>query len=326
MSVTTEEDLERMRRQITIKRRAKSDAKKDREGEKSRSNGKRSGSGGRSKDSKGGEDSRSRSSSFMPRNLKVRPNTRHVDSRRRNYAVKRKPREDRPRARGKDYPMEIHKDVSPTRGSDRSRGREDRLDNKESKKENNRPEKPDLKEQIRLQLLQAKEKARRTKSTGLEDGEIGVKGDKKVESKEVDEEDDDDHSAYDVDSTSPPAEQTLPPPSPLQQPKSSPDTIPSMDESKMDIEKEEQIERDRPPQKRRRVHVSAFMGSRSVNSYERLNTIDEGTYGVVHRAKDTETGEVVALKKIKMEKNNGSFPITSLREINILMAIDHPNI
>ncbi|GAB5371847.1 hypothetical protein AAMO2058_001614900 [Amorphochlora amoebiformis] len=322
MYVATEEDLERMRRQITIKRRAKSDAKKEREREKSPFNDRWSATGVRSKDSKDREDSRSRSSNFMPKKLKVRPNTRHGDGRRRKLAVKRKPRDGRPRSRGKNISTRIHKDVSRRRASGPSGGREDRLDNMESKKENSRPEKPDpLYDQIRLQILQAKEKARLTESTGPEDGEIGMKVDKKVESKEVDDEDDDDHSAYDIDSTSPPTEQKLPPPSPLQQPRSR-----SVDESKMDIEKEEQIERDKPPPKRRRVHVSAFMGSRSVNFYERLNTIDEGTYGVVHRAKDTQTGEVVALKKIKMEKNNGSFPITSLREINILMAIDHPNI
>mmetsp|Transcript_19427 Transcript_19427/g.32045 ORF Transcript_19427/g.32045 Transcript_19427/m.32045 type:complete len:462 (-) Transcript_19427:910-2295(-) len=78
--------------------------------------------------------------------------------------------------------------------------------------------------------------------------------------------------------------------------------------------------------KAKRLHVPAFMGSRSVQFYKRLNTIEEGTYGVVHRAHDKDTGKVVALKKIKMDKASGSFPITSLREINILMAIDHPNI
>lgn len=73
-------------------------------------------------------------------------------------------------------------------------------------------------------------------------------------------------------------------------------------------------------------HIPAYMGARSVECYKRLNTIDAGTYGVVHRAKDKETGQVVALKKIKMENSNGGFPVTSLREINILLAIDHPNI
>lgn len=71
---------------------------------------------------------------------------------------------------------------------------------------------------------------------------------------------------------------------------------------------------------------------RSVNCFDRERTINEGSYGVVHKARDKETGEVVALKKIKMNNGRGSkrnrtgFPITSLREINILQRIRHPNI
>lgn len=37
-------------------------------------------------------------------------------------------------------------------------------------------------------------------------------------------------------------------------------------------------------------------------------------------------GEVVALKKLKMEKEKEGFPITSLREINTLLKSHHPNI
>ncbi len=37
-------------------------------------------------------------------------------------------------------------------------------------------------------------------------------------------------------------------------------------------------------------------------------------------------GDVVALKKLKMEKEREGFPITSLREINMLLKSSHPNI
>lgn len=57
-----------------------------------------------------------------------------------------------------------------------------------------------------------------------------------------------------------------------------------------------------------------------------LNRIEEGTYGVVYRAKDKRTDEVVALKRLKMEKEKEGFPITSLREINTLLKGQHPNI
>jgi cell division cycle 2-like protein len=67
-------------------------------------------------------------------------------------------------------------------------------------------------------------------------------------------------------------------------------------------------------------------GCRSVDSFARLNHIDEGTYGVVFRARDRVSGRVVALKKVKMEKEKEGFPLTSLREINILLSFRHPNI
>ncbi|PWN49243.1 Pkinase-domain-containing protein [Violaceomyces palustris] len=69
-----------------------------------------------------------------------------------------------------------------------------------------------------------------------------------------------------------------------------------------------------------------IQGCRSVYCYERLNHIEEGSYGVVFRARDKETGEIVALKKLKMDKEKNGFPITSLREIRTLMEARHPNV
>lgn len=54
--------------------------------------------------------------------------------------------------------------------------------------------------------------------------------------------------------------------------------------------------------------------------------IEEGTYGVVYRAKEKQTEEIVALKRLKMEKEKEGFPITSLREISTLLKSQHPNI
>jgi len=65
---------------------------------------------------------------------------------------------------------------------------------------------------------------------------------------------------------------------------------------------------------------------RRVEEFEKLNRIDEGTYGVVFRARDKKSNEVVALKKVKMEKEKEGFPLTSIREINILLSLDHENI
>ncbi|URD78888.1 Cyclin-dependent kinase [Musa troglodytarum] len=77
-----------------------------------------------------------------------------------------------------------------------------------------------------------------------------------------------------------------------------------------------------PPQR----CINMLQGCRSVDEFERLNKINEGTYGVVYRAKDKKTGEIVALKKVKMEKEREGFPLTSLREINILLSFHHPSI
>ncbi|KAI9700740.1 MAG: hypothetical protein M1836_002109 [Candelina mexicana] len=65
---------------------------------------------------------------------------------------------------------------------------------------------------------------------------------------------------------------------------------------------------------------------RHVDNFERLNHIEEGSYGWVSRARETATGEVVALKKLKMDNANDGFPVTGLREIQTLMESRHPNI
>ncbi|MFQ6666584.1 hypothetical protein Gotur_032887 [Gossypium turneri] len=76
--------------------------------------------------------------------------------------------------------------------------------------------------------------------------------------------------------------------------------------------------------------MNMLLGCRSVYEYERLNKISEGTYGVVFRARDKKTGEIVALKKVKIldrrELEEFGFPLTSLREINILASFNHPSI
>lgn len=66
--------------------------------------------------------------------------------------------------------------------------------------------------------------------------------------------------------------------------------------------------------------------SRSVKEFVKLNRIGEGTYGIVYRAHDTKTDEIVALKKVRMDKERDGIPISSLREINLLLKLRHPNI
>ncbi|GMK54777.1 hypothetical protein CspeluHIS016_0113630 [Cutaneotrichosporon spelunceum] len=60
--------------------------------------------------------------------------------------------------------------------------------------------------------------------------------------------------------------------------------------------------------------------------YERLAQVGEGTYGKVYKARNTGSGTLVALKRIRMEQERDGFPVTSMREIKLLQALDHPNI
>lgn len=73
--------------------------------------------------------------------------------------------------------------------------------------------------------------------------------------------------------------------------------------------------------------MSRERGCRSVDCYERLNFIDEGTYGLVFRARDVATGDVYALKQVKLDQHSKhGFPVTSLREIATLLSLSHPNV
>lgn len=81
----------------------------------------------------------------------------------------------------------------------------------------------------------------------------------------------------------------------------------------------------RPPVPPRSRYPS-IQGCRSIHEYERLNHIEEGSYGVVFRAREKATGDIVALKKLKMDKEKNGFPITSLREIRSLMEASHENV
>merc|ERR1719244_1893871 len=73
-------------------------------------------------------------------------------------------------------------------------------------------------------------------------------------------------------------------------------------------------------------YLPSVHGCRSVAEFKCLNRIEEGTYGVVYRAMDKRTKEIVALKRLKMEREKEGFPITSLREINTLLISQHPNV
>jgi len=90
----------------------------------------------------------------------------------------------------------------------------------------------------------------------------------------------------------------------------------------------EEVVKSNNVEKLEREHNPIFDGCRSVECYQRLNFIDQGTYGMVFRARCKNTNEIYALKQVKLgaEANKVGFPVTALREINILLALQHPNI
>jgi len=63
-----------------------------------------------------------------------------------------------------------------------------------------------------------------------------------------------------------------------------------------------------------------------MEKYIKLDRLGEGTYGVVIKAKNRETQEIVALKRIRLDPDNEGVPCTALREISLLKELRHPNI
>uniref|UniRef100_G1KU63 Protein kinase domain-containing protein n=1 Tax=Anolis carolinensis TaxID=28377 RepID=G1KU63_ANOCA len=67
-------------------------------------------------------------------------------------------------------------------------------------------------------------------------------------------------------------------------------------------------------------------GKRCVDKFDIIGIIGEGTYGQVYKARDKDTGEMVALKKVRLDNEKEGFPITAIREIKILRQLTHKSI
>ncbi|XP_053851056.1 cyclin-dependent kinase 3 isoform X3 [Vidua macroura] len=61
-------------------------------------------------------------------------------------------------------------------------------------------------------------------------------------------------------------------------------------------------------------------------SFQKVEKIGEGTYGVVYKARNKRTGQLVALKKIRLDAESEGVPSTAIREISLLKELKHPNI
>lgn len=65
---------------------------------------------------------------------------------------------------------------------------------------------------------------------------------------------------------------------------------------------------------------------RRADSFEKLDKIGQGTYSSVYKARDLETGKIVAMKKVRFVNMDPESVRFMAREICILRKLDHPNV
>jgi len=63
-----------------------------------------------------------------------------------------------------------------------------------------------------------------------------------------------------------------------------------------------------------------------MEKYTKVSKLGEGTYGVVYKARNKDTGEIVALKRIRLDSIDEGVPCTAIREISLLKELVHPSI
>ncbi|KAG5449295.1 cyclin-dependent kinase 5 [Clonorchis sinensis] len=69
-----------------------------------------------------------------------------------------------------------------------------------------------------------------------------------------------------------------------------------------------------------------IMTNQVVLKYEKLEKIGEGTYGKVYKARNRDTHEIVALKRVRLENDDEGIPSSAFREICLLKELKHKNI
>ncbi|POI29590.1 hypothetical protein CIB84_006660, partial [Bambusicola thoracicus] len=89
---------------------------------------------------------------------------------------------------------------------------------------------------------------------------------------------------------------------------------------------EDDLDRICCPRYGERRQTESDWGKRCVDKFDIIGIIGEGTYGQVYKAKDKDTGELVALKKVRLDNEKEGFPITAIREIKILRQLIHRSV
>ncbi|XP_067880541.1 cyclin-dependent kinase 4 isoform X4 [Heterodontus francisci] len=71
------------------------------------------------------------------------------------------------------------------------------------------------------------------------------------------------------------------------------------------------------------------MEQNSVTQYEPVAEIGGGAYGTVYKARDSRSGKFVALKNVRVQRDEDGLPPSTVREVALLKRLehfDHPNI
>ena len=87
------------------------------------------------------------------------------------------------------------------------------------------------------------------------------------------------------------------------------------------------------PQQNRNNSVSSNTSSNNQNvsnveidgKYKQLEKLGKGTYATVYTGINKKTGQLVALKEIKLDPEEGT-PSTAIREISLMKELNHENI
>ncbi|XP_028131093.1 cyclin-dependent kinase-like 1 isoform X1 [Diabrotica virgifera virgifera] len=72
--------------------------------------------------------------------------------------------------------------------------------------------------------------------------------------------------------------------------------------------------------------VGARTPSKSMERYEKIGKLGEGSYGIVYKCRNRDTGEIVAIKKFAESEEDPLIRKIALREIRLLKNLKHPNL
>nr|XP_022902335.1 cyclin-dependent kinase-like 4 isoform X2 [Onthophagus taurus] len=66
--------------------------------------------------------------------------------------------------------------------------------------------------------------------------------------------------------------------------------------------------------------------SKTMERYEKLAKLGEGSYGIVYKCRNRDTGEIVAIKKFAESEDDPLIRKIALREVRLLKNLKHPNL